>query len=152
MTPDNTKCGCSGNKPVRAGSNKAIRWYRNAQLDTDTAHLLQTFRCHDLKMDRNIIDQVEPYIHKILRNCSAVNLEGRELHELNALVGRAGKLIFIQSLPVCWGGWGSSKSLSRVEQRSRYVLSHYLGISTSSQIRSTVVSRQTDLQGYAGRE
>jgi hypothetical protein len=35
-----------------------------------------------------------------LRICSAVDVEGRGLHELNALVGRTSKLIFIQPLPV----------------------------------------------------
>jgi hypothetical protein len=51
-------------------------------------------------MDGDIIDQVGPHIREILRICSAVDLEGRELHELNALVGRTSKLISIQSLPV----------------------------------------------------
>jgi hypothetical protein len=51
-------------------------------------------------MDGDIIDQVGPHIREILRICSAVGLEGRELHELNALVRRTSKLIIIQSLPV----------------------------------------------------
>src|SRR5260370_26934870 len=63
-------------------------------------HLLQTFRCHDFKMDEDIIEQVEPHIREILRICSALSVEGRELHELNTLVGRKSKLIFIRSLPV----------------------------------------------------
>jgi hypothetical protein len=45
-----------------------------------------------------IVKQVEPHIHEILRICRALNVEGRELHELNVLVGRIGKLISIQSL------------------------------------------------------
>lgn len=75
--------------------------YQAAQLDADNSHLLQTFRGHDFEMDGDIIDQVGPHIREILRICSAVDLEGRELHKLNALVGRTSKLISIQSLPVC---------------------------------------------------
>ncbi|KFZ19152.1 hypothetical protein V502_03807, partial [Pseudogymnoascus sp. VKM F-4520 (FW-2644)] len=45
-----------------------------------------------------IVEQVEPHIREILRICRALNVEGRELHELNALVGRTGKLISNQSL------------------------------------------------------
>jgi hypothetical protein len=43
-------------------------------------------------MAEDIIEQVEPHIREILRICRAVNVEGRELHELNALVGRTSKL------------------------------------------------------------
>jgi hypothetical protein len=45
-----------------------------------------------------IVEQVEPHIREILRICHALNVKGRELHELNALVRRTGKLISIQSL------------------------------------------------------
>ncbi|OBT41591.1 hypothetical protein VE00_07828 [Pseudogymnoascus sp. WSF 3629] len=45
-----------------------------------------------------IVEQVELYIREILRIYRALNVEGRELHELNALVRRTGKLISIQSL------------------------------------------------------
>jgi hypothetical protein len=41
-------------------------------------------------MDEDIIEQVEPHIREILRIC-----RGRELHELNALVGRTSKLTFL---------------------------------------------------------
>jgi hypothetical protein len=51
-------------------------------------------------MAEDIIEQVEPHIREILRICRALNVEGRELHELNALVGQTSKLIFIQSLQV----------------------------------------------------
>jgi ATP/maltotriose-dependent transcriptional regulator MalT len=51
-------------------------------------------------MDEDILEQVEPHIREILRICSALSAEGRELHELNALVGRTGKLMLIQSLQV----------------------------------------------------
>ena len=51
-------------------------------------------------MDRDIIDQVGPHLREILRICSAVDLEGTELQELNALVGRTGKFILIQLLLV----------------------------------------------------
>jgi hypothetical protein len=81
----------------------AIGRIGEGQVDTDDflpAQLLQTFRCHDFKMDEGIIEQVEPHIREILRICSALSMEGRELHELNALVGRTSKLVFIQSLQV----------------------------------------------------
>jgi hypothetical protein len=51
-------------------------------------------------MDEDIIEQVEPHIREILRICRTLNVEGRELHELNVLVGQTSKLIFIQPLPV----------------------------------------------------
>lgn len=51
-------------------------------------------------MEGDIIGLVEPHIREILRICSAADLEGRELQELNALVGRTSKLIFIPSFPV----------------------------------------------------
>lgn len=51
-------------------------------------------------MAEDIDGQVEPHIREILRICHALNVEGRELHELNALVGGTSELIFIQSLPV----------------------------------------------------
>jgi hypothetical protein len=52
------------------------------------------------KMDEDILEQVEPHIREILRICRALSVEGRELHELNALVGRTSKLMFIQLLQV----------------------------------------------------
>jgi hypothetical protein len=70
------------------------------QLDAETSHLLQTTRCHNLEMDGDVIDQVAPHIRGILRICSAVDLEGRELQEVNTLVGRIGKFILIQLSPV----------------------------------------------------
>lgn len=51
-------------------------------------------------MAEDIVEQVEPHIRKIVRICYALNVEGRELHELNALVGQTSELIFIQSLPI----------------------------------------------------
>jgi hypothetical protein len=69
-----------------------------AHLDANTKtppHLLQTFRCHDFKMDEDIIEQVEPHIREILRICSALSVEGRELYELSMLVGLTSKLRFI---------------------------------------------------------
>lgn len=47
-------------------------------------------------MAKDIIEQVEPHIREILRICRALNVEGRELHELNALVGRTSKLVSVQ--------------------------------------------------------
>jgi hypothetical protein len=44
-------------------------------------------------MAKDIIEQVEPHIREILRICRAFNVEVRELHELNALVGRTSKLV-----------------------------------------------------------
>jgi hypothetical protein len=63
-------------------------------------HILFRILYRDFSMAEDIIKQVEPHIREILRICSAVNVKGRELHELNALVGRSSKLIFIQSLLV----------------------------------------------------
>jgi hypothetical protein len=65
-------------------------------------HLSILFRIlyHDFSMAKDIVEQVEPHIREILRICHALNVEGKELQELNALVGRTSKLIFIQSLPV----------------------------------------------------
>lgn len=40
------------------------------------------------------------HIPEILRICLPLNVEGRVLHELNALVGRASNLISMQSLPI----------------------------------------------------
>jgi hypothetical protein len=42
-------------------------------------------------MANDIIEQVEPHIREILRICSAVNVEGKELHKLNELMGRSSK-------------------------------------------------------------
>jgi hypothetical protein len=47
-------------------------------------------------MAKDIIEQVEPHIREILRNLSCVDVEGRELHELNELVGRTSKFV------ECW--------------------------------------------------
>jgi hypothetical protein len=60
----------------------------------------QPFRSHNFRMDGDIIDQVEPHIREILRICSAVDLEGKELQELNALVGQRSKLVSIPPSPV----------------------------------------------------
>lgn len=101
-------------------------------------------------MDGDIIDQVEPHIREILRICSAVDLEGKELQELNALVEQRSKYIN-STITSTLRSLGSSESLCRVERRSRSALSNYLCISTSSQIRSTVW-RKKELRGDAGGE
>jgi hypothetical protein len=80
----------------RPDCQRAIPLPYQQQLDTETSHLLPTTRCHNLAMDGDIIDQVGLNIREMLRICSAVDLEGRELQELNALVGRTSKLILIQ--------------------------------------------------------
>lgn len=47
-------------------------------------------------MARDIIEQVEPHVREILRICGVLDVEGRELHELNNLVGRTSKFIQLQ--------------------------------------------------------
>jgi len=44
-------------------------------------------------MAYDIIEQVEPHIRKILRVCRVLHIEGRELRELNELVGRTSKFV-----------------------------------------------------------
>lgn len=43
-------------------------------------------------MAHNIIEQVEPYVREIICIYCMLNVEGKELHELNELVGRTSKL------------------------------------------------------------
>lgn len=101
------------NSVIHCGSAEATSHWQNkrrpdcqsdflqaAQLNTETSYPFQTIRCHNLEMEGDIIGLVEPHIREILRICSAADLEGRELQELNALVGRTSKLIFIPSFPV----------------------------------------------------
>jgi hypothetical protein len=44
-------------------------------------------------MAEDLIKQVEPHIREILRICSILKVEGKEVHELNALVGQTSKWI-----------------------------------------------------------
>ena len=43
-------------------------------------------------MVHNIVEQVKPYVREIIRICRVRDIKGRELHELNKLVGRTSKL------------------------------------------------------------
>ena len=51
-------------------------------------HILFGILYCDFSMAEDIIEQIELHIREILCISSAVNVKGRELHELNALVGR----------------------------------------------------------------
>tara|TARA_R110002033_G_scaffold5722_1_gene24103 strand:- start:134 stop:310 length:177 start_codon:yes stop_codon:yes gene_type:complete len=42
-------------------------------------------------MAQKIIEQAEPHIREIVRSCCVLEAEGRELDELNDLVGRTSK-------------------------------------------------------------
>ena len=53
--------------------------------------LIRCFRCDHNVMAADIIQQVEPHIREIVRIYRVLEAEGRELHELNELVGRTCK-------------------------------------------------------------
>ena len=64
-----------------------------AKARSSSAMIAETLRfryCYSV-MANNIIKQAEPHIREIIRICRVLKAEGRELDELNELVGRTSK-------------------------------------------------------------